>query len=282
MVMTPRQFLDLIERQADALDRFEEAVRERAAKPMDTAFTRLVRDAARDWAILQRSLEQNDRAALQQLIDLLAVMRRAVPNLETDAHAALDMGAQQGMAAAEIDSNRLHISEMLPSAIQDLMAAMRTAVDDKISKARAYLMAGTVDWPRLITAVAIAGRAVQSVKLTASQIAVRGVAEGQRTAMRLLGMRLIWRSELDACPICLAYTGEVSNTDGFFRGGLTFGDTASSSPGELVVPPAHPNCHCSVAVYSPRKDPDGLVPTALKRAGAEAVRRGSSRVSLPG
>ena len=301
-----REFLDLVARQADAVEKAEERMRARAGAPMRRGFRQLVRDAATRWALLSDAVQRGDTTAISVFTALFGSMRQYVPDLRRDTVTLLQLGVSQAHEADdmltddteddtddtvddepedddEIDDEDDDIEfddvDDIPDDIEDIYLDIDDAVDDKIEQASAYFRADISrgkgpDKNRLDTAVAIAGRSVNSVEVGASQVAVRAVSEGQRAVAKARGRRLIWTAERNACLTCLAYSGVVSKPGGGFPGGLTFGDKPRTPKNAVVRPPAHPNCRCTTTVYNPADDPGLLISASLKREAQRSVVKG--------
>lgn len=271
--MTPQQFLELLERQGDAMERHEETVTAAATAPMRAAFSQLVKDVAKRWAVLHDAVEAGDTRALTVFTALFGSLRDAVPDLRPAARDSLELGARQAVEADD-DIDDVDLDDDLPQDIEDMLDDLDQAVEDKLDKAEALLYAQSVNKDRMDTAVAIAGRSVNSVEITASQVAVRGVAEGQRAAAKQAKRRMIWRAERDACLICLAYSGLVSDLNGTFPAGRTFDKKPRKRTRDKVKPPEHPHCRCTATVYNPRNDPGGLISSSLQREARRSVVKG--------
>jgi hypothetical protein len=93
------------------------------------------------------------------------------------------------------------------------------------------------------------------------------------------GLRVVWVAERDACLVCLALSGHVSdpNQGIGFDEDATFGPhrpTPVWPPGmPLMAPPRHPNCRCRLRIISAD---NVLVPEALRREAERSVARGWS------
>ncbi len=93
------------------------------------------------------------------------------------------------------------------------------------------------------------------------------------------GLRVVWVAERDACLVCLALSGHVSdpNQGVGFDEDATFGPhrpTPVWPPGmPLMAPPRHPNCRCRLRIISAS---NVLVPEALRREAERSVARGWS------
>jgi hypothetical protein len=93
------------------------------------------------------------------------------------------------------------------------------------------------------------------------------------------GLRVVWVAERDACLVCLALSGHVSdpNQGVGFDEDATFGPhrpTPVWPPGmPLMAPPRHPNCRCRLRIISAD---NVLVPEALRREAERSVARGFS------
>jgi len=275
--MTPHQFLELLERQGDAVVAHEERVKTAAAAPMRSAFSQLVKDIAKRWALLSDAVESGDTRALHVFTALFGSLRDAVPDLRPAARDSVQLGVEQAIEAAD-DTDDVELDddkEYIPADVQKLLHDLKDAVQDKLDKAEKYLLSlGKPNKHEVDTAVAIAGRSVNTVEITASQVAVRGVAEGQRAVAKHLWRRMIWRAERDACLICLAYSGVVSAPDGTYPPNLTFGKPRKTKRIGRVKPPEHPRCRCTSTIYTPRNDPGGLIAKSLQQEARRSVVKG--------
>lgn len=93
------------------------------------------------------------------------------------------------------------------------------------------------------------------------------------------GLRVVWVAERDACLVCLALSGHVSdpNAGVGFDEDATFGPhrpTPVWPPGmPLMAPPRHPSCRCRLRIITAD---NVLVPEALRREAERSVARGWS------
>lgn len=100
-----------------------------------------------------------------------------------------------------------------------------------------------------------------------------------RTPLVDNGLRVVWVAERNACLVCLALSGHVSdpNQGVGFDEDATFGPhkpTPAWPPGmPLMAPPRHPNCRCRLRIISAD---NVLVPQALRREAERSVARGWS------
>lgn len=94
--------------------------------------------------------------------------------------------------------------------------------------------------------------------------------EGVLAVADQVGGSTVWIAETDACVDCLAYSGQVSESDDQFPGGLTYG-ASSPFPDPLDAPPLHPNCRCEIEILNEPTFAD-----ALRREADRSVLRGFS------
>lgn len=166
--------------------------------------------------------------------------------------------------------------------------AMRSAeASAQQSLTRAVKMLERANTPLQVqTALHTAQRATGAVA-TGAEYAVNSAANSApRRIAVLMGQRLVWVAERDACVVCLALSGAVidPNAGESFDEDATFGRPGSAPtvwpPGmPLIGPPRHPHCRCIEQVWLGSAAP--FVSDWPERLRHEALRSIAKGWSLP-
>jgi hypothetical protein len=273
-VLTPQEYLDLLDSQGDEVADLEERVREAAAAPMRAVLASILAEFTKLWDIMSTRIETGDTSILTIISDLATRLESTIPNLRPQASESIQLGV---IHAKQVDDklDDPDWEDLQPDDdIDNLLDDMDTVVQSRVRTARRFIETGPVDKDRITTGIAMAGRSVNTVEIVASQVVVKGVDQGQRATAKKNDAVRIWKAERDACLHCLAYNGEVSTAGGGFAGGKTFGKKPATKPGSITNPPEHPRCRCTTGIYIQRNDPDGLVPEALKREAERSIIKG--------
>lgn len=147
------------------------------------------------------------------------------------------------------------------------------------------LLHGAPDPLATRSALATASRAVTSLASTAS-LAVNGAANTAPYDLAVRnGMRLLWIAERDACVVCAALSGHLSDPgigEGFDET-ATFGTTPAPDvwpPGmPLLRPPRHINCRCQIVVWEGSRPGEQTLPDRLQHEARRSILKGWSRPS---
>lgn len=108
------------------------------------------------------------------------------------------------------------------------------------------------------------------VKGTVSDAINRGGNEGSTAVADAAGLPTVWVAETNACVACLAYSGRSAKPGDAFPGGLTYGKKSYYAD-DVMTPPRHPNCRCTVEPLVAKEYAD-----ALRREADRSVLRGFS------
>lgn len=276
MPLTPEEYLDLLNQQGDEVVELERRVREEAGAPIRASYSGILKEFARLWNIMSTRIEAGDTSILTLISDLTSRLESSVPDLRVPLIESINLGV---VHAKQVDD---HLDDpdqddMEPEAdIETLLEDMVTVVQSRVRTARKFIETGPVNRDRIITGLAIAGRSVNTVEITASQVVVKGVDQGQQITAKANNVVRIWKAERDACLHCLAYNGSISKPGGGFAGGKTFGKKPITKPGTITSPPEHPRCRCTTGIYIERNDPDKLIPESLQREAERSIVKGWS------
>lgn len=255
------------------------------------------------------------RAATLRLIYTLAMLRRQAAGrmLMAQSAAARDQAAStlakelEAQAAPLLDANELYRAVLVearralelavdftlgPDAgltlepeeeVERAMASATATARGRIDQAVKLLQ--RADTPLQVqTAVRIAQSATGAVA-TGAEYAVNSAANsGPRRIAVLMGQRLVWVAERDACVVCLALSGDVidPNIGEAFNEDATFGRPGSAPtvwpPGmPLIGPPRHPHCRCIEQVWNGSVVPGYLSwPERLKHEALRSIAKGWS------
>lgn len=135
------------------------------------------------------------------------------------------------------------------------------------------------------TALAVAGRSVTSLASSAS-LAVNGAANTAPYDLAVRnGLRLLWIAERDACVVCGALSGHLSDPgigEGFDET-ATFGPYPAPEvwpPGmPLIRPPRHIHCRCQIVVWEGSRPGEQTLPDRLQHEARRSILKGWSRPS---
>jgi hypothetical protein len=174
----------------------------------------------------------------------------------------------------------LHVSRDIAEAA----AHLPSAVGEQLRMAARLLSPQVVSgsgWRGVLVGIGAAKRAAALVRQTIAWAVHRAVNDGSFQVADHYGARLLWVSEPDACVICLAYAGHVSNADGRFPGGLSMDPRSrSNSAAALDGPPAHVNCRCRAVPWMPDWDTGpGSLPDLLREQAWRSIAAGRGRPS---
>lgn len=137
-------------------------------------------------------------------------------------------------------------------------------------------------WRGVVAGIGAARRAVTLVGRAASWALHRAINAGAAQAIKALGARSLWVTEADACVLCLAYAGRLSDENGTFPGGLSLDpNQRASGAAPIEGPPRHIRCRCKLVPWrqewAPRRGP--ALPDLLREQAWRAVAAGRARPS---
>jgi hypothetical protein len=178
------------------------------------------------------------------------------------------------------DLPELRVSEDVAEAARGLSAT----VAEQLRLAARLLHPRTVSgngWRGVLVGIGAARRAATLVRQTIAWVVHRAINDGASQVADHYGARLLWVTEPDACVICLAYAGRVSDRDGRFPGGLSMDPhSRSTRAAALDGPPAHSNCRCRAVPWLPGWDTGtGTLPGLLRDQALMSVAAGWGRPS---
>lgn len=220
--------------------------------------------------LLAAQLRGSDPAALRRLAAQLLL--QLTPGVGT----TLDVGAAAGRLLGQ---NQAVVGEAgsVPQTIVDeaLVHLLGTAGDRVRSRLAVAVQLSTklpmTNDSDLIAVLAQARTALTGLRTDAAWGVHRSVALGHADVALQVGENLVWITERNACPHCLAYAGHVTAPGKPFPPGLTYGDKALTPYGPLLGPPLHPHCRCEVELTE--LEP-GELDVNLAREAARSVARG--------
>lgn len=138
---------------------------------------------------------------------------------------------------------------------------------------------------QLQAAVAEADRATKTAGTGAQYLTNHVANDVPRQLAVRLGEQLLWIAERDACVVCLALAGHLSDPNE----GVTFDEEATFGPYTppsiwpygmpLLRPPRHPHCRCQVCIWlgSAPGQPD--LPSRLRHEAKRSILKGWSQPS---
>lgn len=134
-------------------------------------------------------------------------------------------------------------------------------------------------WRGVVLGLAAARRAATLVRQSIAWTIHRAINDGATQVADHYGARGLWVSEPDACVICLAYAGRLTDGDGHFPGGLSMDPhSRSNRRAALDGPPAHPNCRCRLVPWMPGWDTGpGTLPDLLRDQAWRSIATGRGR-----
>lgn len=185
--------------------------------------------------------------------------------------------------------------------VADAIGGVAQSVADVADRVTAgYEQLEIADFSGLQRAMSRAAQVANPVKQAAAWSTVRANSDGLHEVAARTGGRLLWVAERDACVVCLALSGRLSDpsTGEAFDEEATFGKPGSAMSVwpigmPLTRPPRHPFCRCHLEIWfgvstgegGPHDDalynrPDiaaGVdLPAALRREAKRSVLRGWS------
>lgn len=259
MTASPQQLATLVqEQQAAEAAALEDQVVEQADGGAGAKLAGLVAAALAAWVAAFGALAAAGVGA--KLISLLAKVRgdidrasrdlgpRSQRELERSLERATMLGARHAAVFLTRATGRRHAAPevAVPEDAARAAAALASTVVEQLRLAARMLTPRAVSgsgWRGVIAGIGAARRAVTLARQTIAWTLHRAINGGAAQTADHYGARLLWVSEPDACVICLAYAGQVSDRDGRFPGGLSMDPhSRSNTAAALDGPPAHPNC----------------------------------------
>jgi hypothetical protein len=193
------------------------------------------------------------------------------------AQSAIVQGAGQ---AYELSAHTAagQVGDVIPGGAAGMLVpvAIATAVAEQIRAGQALARASQTK-AQLVTAVSAGAVSATRVERAATywvvDAATRAFVDVQAASEQAVAR--VWHAERDACVACLAYAGHyVSSPAGRFPAGLTYGDRPITPLGDIMGPPLHPGCRCSLSLV--HVDVVNDLSDALKREAQRSVLRGWS------
>lgn len=165
------------------------------------------------------------------------------------------------------------VSSQVHDRLEGLQRAVHAGVRDARRLARSINLGRYAD---VLAVLAKAHAPLHSGAAAAAWVANRSIADGVSSATTAAGERKLWIASRDACLACLAYSGQVSDADGMFQPGRTYGDKPVNAE-PVESPPLHPNCRCRIVPYAGMAVDIGVsLPDALAREAQRSVLLGWS------
>jgi hypothetical protein len=263
---TAQQLADLTQQQqADEAARLEDATATEADAGTDAALAAALTAALAAWVATFGSLAA--AGAGVELATYLAqvradtdratgglgrragrVIERALPDAaQLGARHATDFahrasGRRPDVPGVDVSRDALDAARALASTVREQLRLAGRLLSPR--------MVSVTGWRGVVTALGAARRAVSIVRSAVAWSVHRAVNGGAAQATAALGARGLWVSEPDACVRCLAYSGQLTDRDGRFPGGLSM-DPASRTTRRAALegPPLHPNCRCRLVPW---------------------------------
>lgn len=294
---TPRQLAALVqEQQAAEAAELEGQVAEQADGGAGAELAALLAVALAAWVaafgaltaagtgVKLASLLANVRADVDRAGQGLG--RRSQRALEDALADATRLGARHAAGFLSRASGRDHaapdvdVSETVLDAARGLADAVTTQLRLAARLLSPRVVSGS-GWRGVIIGLAAARRAATLVRQAIAWAVHRAINDGAAQAATHYGARGLWVSEPDACVICLAYAGHLTDRDGRFPGGLSMDpNSRSTSRAALDGPPAHVNCRCRLVPWMPDWDTGpGSLPDLLRDQAWRSVAAGRGRPS---
>lgn len=230
----------------DDLDGIKEIIRQQAESSAKQVFTmggvqaqlafdlvdaRAVEYAAQSSAKLVREITDEMRQNIQQNIARATAGEITFPELVTELQMKLPLTARGSAAVDRFQQS--NYERYLRQGLSETKAK-RKAFD----KATRYRNKLVEDRAKVIARTEVADAAMQGRYLGWESGVQSGIIDNQSVKE--------WIAEPDACPICLPLDGMIIGWTGDFPIGAS-GTTGTTDR----MPPAHPNCRCSVALLPP-------------------------------
>jgi len=294
---TPQQLADLIqEQQAAEAAALEDQVAEEADGGAGAKLAALLAVVLAAWVaafgaltaagagvklagLLTRVRSDVDRAAR-------GLDQRAQRTLEEALDGAAQLGARHAAHFLTRATGRYHTAPTVAVPADAIRAAagLADAVAEQLRLTARLLtprMISDSGWRGVLTGLAAARRSVTLIRQTIAWTIHRAINDGAAQTADHYGARLLWVSEPDACVICLAYAGHISDRDGRFPGGLSMDPASrSSTAAALDGPPAHPSCRCRAVPWMPDWDTGpGTLPDLLRDQAWRSIAAGQGRPS---
>jgi hypothetical protein len=212
--------------------------------------------------------------------------RRAQRTLEGALEDATRLGGRHAVAFLRRASGRSHDLPDLRVGrdVAEAAARLQATVAEQLRLAARLLSPGAVagsGWRGVVLGLAAARRAATLVRQAIAWTVHRAINDGAAQIADHYGARGLWVTEPDACVICLAYAGRITDRDGRFPGGLSM-DPHSRSPRTAALdgPPAHVNCRCRIVPWMPDWDTGpGSLPDLLRDQAWRSIAAGRGRPS---
>lgn len=274
----------------------EKQIAGRAIGDSDRAFEDLIRRTLTTWTrayggpgqlALPGDLLRQILGAVQGAVRrILAGIANRAPGVLVDGlPTALATGVAQGTAFVRAASGQRQREPRVPSVsrlLRDEALRIRGMVTDRRDRALFLLHPDRVTrWSHLMAGLGAARAALPAVRAHVAWVVNAAVHEGLDAVVRATAPLRVWVSEVDACTVCLAYTGRVVRADEPFPGGLSW-DPRQRRPHADGIdgPPKHPNCRCRAVPWSDAWTTEGVpFPLALQREAHRAIAYGSARPS---
>lgn len=294
---TPQELADLVQKQQAAeAAALEEQVAEEADEGAGAKLAALIAVVLAAWVAAFGALTTAGTGV--KLASLLSRVRsdvdragrgldeRAQQTLETALGGAAHLGARHAAGFLTRATGRRHdVPEVsVPAEAVRAAAGLADAVAEQLRMAARLLtprMIAGSGWRGVLTGLAAARRSVTLVRQTIAWTVHRAINGGAAQTADHYGARLLWISEPDACVICLAYAGRISDRDGRFPGGLSMDPASRSSrAAALDGPPVHVNCRCRAVPWMPDWDTGpGTLPDLLRDQAWRSIAAGQGRPS---
>lgn len=289
---------------ADALLQLEQQAVDAALAGQRTAQQQLMRQSAAQYALMFGSIENPaDPARAAILIEPIRqeLERLAAADYTTSLRHYADLALHSGVQyanrhlASPVAPQSVGLSESVGAAI----GGVAQSVADTAARVQiAYDQLEISGFSDLATAVSRAATVANPVKQAAAWTVNRASSDGMAAVAARSGAHLLWVAERDACVVCLALSGHLSDpsTGETFDEDATFGKPGSAPAiwplgDPLTRPPRHPFCRCHMELwFGPFSTPFGPQDNALYRrpdiaAGVDlpaALRREAKRSVLRG
>jgi hypothetical protein len=293
----PQDLEALLVVQAATLLAFEAGSAHTATLGLRRALARFTDTANRLWILAGASpagtqvLGQVPREHVQQqlileLRQIATIVQQDLPAvLEREALAALEIGAKHAgeQTGLVLDPAEFVLDETARQIIDSTPAA---AAENLL--AAAQHIAGAQTGLDMQVAISKAQASVKSVNTGSTYLTNHVANDVPRQLAVRIGERLLWIAERDACVVCLALAGQLSDPNE----GITFDEDATFGPYTppsvwpygmpLLRPPRHPHCRCQVCVWlgSAPGQPD--LPSRLRHEAKRSILKGWSLPSESG
>jgi hypothetical protein len=260
------------DRHAETLLQVERRVAKAASGPLRAVTAGLLRELELHWPG-----DGADDAAKRAVVDLIAARITEYEMAAAGAQSAIVQGAGQ---AYELSAHTAagQVGDVIPGGAAGMLVpvAIATAVAEQIRAGQALARASQTK-AQLVTAVSAGAVSATRVERAATywvvDAATRAFVDVQAASEQAVAR--VWHAERDACVACLAYAGHyVSSPAGRFPAGLTYGDRPITPLGDIMGPPLHPGCRCSLSLV--HVDVVNDLSDALKREAQRSVLRGWS------